>query len=110
MSEQKAGNPTRFQPGNKYGKGRRLGSHNFPRPLTREQIMKNIQNIYKIAVKECRWNVALQAMVWQGRMMGMLRTRKLPNITRLSDMSREELEEFSALLLEYDPSLKGDES
>jgi len=94
MSEDKPKNSTQFQPGNKFGKGRPVGSRNTPRPKTKEQLLDDIDIICKNAVENNRWQAALQARVWQGKLMGFFRTRKLPPITRISDMQRHEIEEL----------------
>lgn len=106
MSESELPKPYGFQPGNTHGKGRPLGSYNAPPPISKEQILRDVEELYNYALSNNHWNVALQAKYLQGKIIGLFRTRKLPNITNLSDMNQGELEQFIARLEEHDPSLK----
>jgi len=106
MLKSKPRERNKFQPGNKFGKGRVEGSRNVPRPKTREQLLDDIEIICKNAVENNQWQAALQARVWQGKLMGFFRTRKLPPITQISDMQKHEIEELLAVLEENDPELK----
>ena len=98
MSENKPRRPNQFQPENKYGKGRPLGSRNAAPPISKDQILNDIQSLQEYALGNNQWNVALYAKSLQGKIIGVFRTGKLPNITKISDMNEGELREFIARL------------
>lgn len=106
MSENATQRSKGFQPGNTYGKGRPLGRRNAPPAISKDQLLRDIEELYQYALGNSHWSVALQAKSLQGKIIGLFRTRKLPNITHVSDMNEGELEEFIALLEAHDPSLK----
>lgn len=102
ISEKKPLKPNQFQHGNKLGKGRLLGSKNRKKELTKEQILRDIEFVYNKSVRENHWTNALAAKAWQGKFMGIARKRKLPDITKLSDMNQEQLKEFIEIMAEHD--------
>jgi hypothetical protein len=97
---------TKFKIGNTYGKGRPLGSRNRPKPFTKDEILRDIQEIYLHSLGNHNWGTALQAKLAQSKLMGMLRVRKLPNITRLRDMNEDELRDFNEMLEENEPAFE----
>jgi hypothetical protein len=106
MPENKISKPHRFLCGNKYGKGRPLGSQNKESHVTRERILRDIQSIYLKAVRKEQLYVALQAKHYQAKIAGAFRTRKLPPITKLEEMNKDQLREFLEILAAKDPELR----
>jgi hypothetical protein len=106
MSENETTKPCGFQPGNTYGKGRPLGSRNATPPISKDQLLRDIEELYNYALSNSHWNIALQAKSLQGKLLGLFRTRKLPDITHIADMNEGELEDFLARFEAHDPSLK----
>lgn len=96
----------KFQQGNNHGKGRPKGSVNRQKLPTKEDILKDIHDLYLYAIGNKHWGVALRALNDKAKLIGLYRTRKLPNITRLTDMNEEELRDFVEILKEHDPECR----
>jgi hypothetical protein len=74
--------------------------------MTKEQILKDIDSIYKNAVKDGKWHTAWRIKEMQGKALGLFMPQRLPNIVRIADMNDDQLTEFMERLEERDPSLK----
>jgi hypothetical protein len=79
---------------------------NYRSSLTRDIILKRLQTIYRQAKRDRKWNVALQAVIMQGRQINMFVRQTLPVIARIKDMTEEQLIDFIAYLEENDPDLR----
>jgi hypothetical protein len=77
--------------------------------ITRESILRRLQNIYKFAMKDGKLHVALHAVIMQGKEINMFVKQNLPVVTRIKDMTEEQLDDFIAHLEANDPDLKGPE-
>jgi hypothetical protein len=106
MSEDKPKTRHQFKAGNHYSKGRPKGSPNKPTPPTKENLLIRIDKLYNDSIKNDERRLALNAIFLQAKLLGMLRTRKLPPITKLSEMTQEELREFIEIMEENEPGLK----
>src|SRR4051812_12392150 len=106
MSETEIKNPTQFQPGNTYGKGRPPGSRNAT-PL-KEQFIKDMEEFYTIAISQDRLETALRAKALAAKAGGVFRTSKIPfpDIKSHKDMDTQQLQDFIDRLEEHDPALK----
>jgi hypothetical protein len=107
-SENKPPRSNHFQIGNKFGKGRLLGSKNKNKQfnVTRDKILRDMEWIYNKASKKEHFGVALHAKLYQAKVAGVLRTRKLPPITKLSDMNPDQLKELYEILGANDPEIR----
>jgi hypothetical protein len=108
-----------IQPGNQLrperSPGRPVGSKNIKKRFTKEQVLRDLEFVYLNSKRAGNWTNALTAKVWQGKFLGIARTRKLPDITNLSDMNAEQLNEFVEIMAEHDQVVrdslkKGEES
>ena len=74
--------------------------------LTKNQILKDIEVIYQCALKDKKWHVALKAKETQAKILGLFNPQRLPNAVSFSEMTHEQLEEFTDRLEKNDPKLK----
>jgi len=74
--------------------------------LSREIILRKLETIYWQAVRDKKWNVALQTVIMQGREINMFVRQNLPVVVRIKDMTEEQLDDFIAYLEEHDPELR----
>ena len=74
--------------------------------MTKDQILKDIESLYQLALENGQWRIALRAKELQGKALGLFRPQRLPHIMRIADMTEEQLREFIARLEENDPELQ----
>ena len=74
--------------------------------LSTEIILTRLERIYCYAVKDRKWNVALQAVIMQGRHINMFKKQTLPVVARIKDMTEEQIDDFIDYLEKNDPELK----
>jgi hypothetical protein len=77
--------------------------------FTKVSILKDLKTIYRRALEDGNWQVALQATKLRGQHIGMFGKQLLPNVVRIADMTEEQLVEFIDRLETRDPSLKDQE-
>lgn len=82
----------------------------MPPALTKDQILADIQTIYQLALENGNWHAALRAKEMQGKILGLFEKQRLPEVTRIADMTEEQLREFMERLEKHDPSLKDSSS
>lgn len=75
-------------------------------PISKDQILTDIETIYQLALDDSKWHVALRAKELQGKALGLFKKQHLPDVTRIADMTEEQLYEFVARLEKNDPELK----
>lgn len=73
---------------------------------TKEHILKMLETIYWHAFNNHKWHAALQAAVLLGRNVGMFEKQRLPEVTRIADMTEQQLRDFIEALEKLDPELK----
>lgn len=74
--------------------------------VTREQILKESEEIYQGAMNEGKWALALRAKELQAKILGLFKVPRLPEVVRIQDMTEEQLQEFVTRLEKSDPDLK----
>ena len=74
--------------------------------MSKKNILKNFEFLYKLALKEGKLHIALRAKEMQGQAIGIFRHRPLPAVKRFIDMTEQELKDFIARLEENDPTLR----
>jgi len=74
--------------------------------ITKDQILQDIEFICQESIKEKKWSVALRAKGMQAKILGLFRPQRLPKAVRLSEMTKDQLEEFIACMEEHNPYLK----
>lgn len=74
--------------------------------ITRDQILRDMETLYQLALDDGKWLVALRAKELQGKVIGLFKRQRLPDILHIADMTEEQLSEFIERLEENDPELK----
>jgi len=95
-----------FQVGNKLSKGRPLGSKNKKSQVTEEKALRDLQSLYLKAVRKGELSLALRVKVSQARIAEVFRTRKLPEIPKLSDMNQDQHRELLEIMMAGDPTIR----
>ena len=71
--------------------------------ITRDQILSDMETIYRLALDDGKWSVALHAKELQGKAIGLFTPSPLPTVARIADMTEDQLQEFLARLEENEP-------
>lgn len=74
--------------------------------FTKATILKDLKTIYLGALKAGDWRVALEVTKLRGRHIGLFDKQRLPEVSRIADMTEEQLTEFIDRLEQQEPSLK----
>lgn len=75
-------------------------------PIIKDQVLKDIQLLYELALYSGKLTVALRAKELQGKAIGLFETQRFPNVLRIADMTEEQLRDFIDRLEKNDPELK----
>jgi hypothetical protein len=75
-------------------------------PLTKGSVLKKLETIYWHAFNDKKWHVALQVAELLGKNSGLFEKQRLPEVTRIADMTEEQLRDFIEALEKLDPELK----
>jgi hypothetical protein len=78
--------------------------------LTKDQILKDIQDLYQQALEDKKWQVALHAKEIQGKILGHFQRQDLPKVVPIAEMSDEQIHEYIKRLRRVDPDLRTIES
>lgn len=74
--------------------------------MSKENVLKKLEAIYWHAFNDKKWHVVLQVIELLGRKSGLFEKQRLPEVTRIADMTEEQLRDFMEALEKLDPELK----
>ena len=74
--------------------------------FTKARILKKLEAVYWRALNSGNLHVALRVIELQGNHISMFDKQRLPKVSRIADMTEEQLVDFIARLEEREPDLK----
>lgn len=75
-------------------------------PISSTRVFKKLESIYQAAIRTSKWHTAFRVAQLMGSTIGMFEKRRFPNVKRLSEMSKKELQDFLVVIEKHDPELQ----
>ena len=74
--------------------------------MSKNSVLKKLEAVYWHAFQDKKWHIVLQVVKLLGEKSGLFEKQRLPQVTRIADMTEEQLRDFMEALEKLDPELK----